>query len=93
MLTGLAHDVLAHLAGLDDSFAPADDLDLARAVLDRTDFAIVADDLGCEPQVARARWQALRDFSPILTDRGHLSIDGQAALMLALKYRACHAAG
>lgn len=86
---GLVRAILQHLGSLDqESFTPADDLLIGQMVVGRQGFDIIAGHLGCEPNAAKNRWEALRRLRAITTERGHLTIDGQTALLRALAIRA-----
>lgn len=88
-LNALERAVQAHLAGLSqDDFTPDDDFHIARMVIDRQDFRIICDDLGCDADAVKRRWTDLRALPEITTPKGHLTIDGQAALMKVLRLRA-----
>lgn len=85
----LVREVLQHLGSLDqEGFTPADDLLIGQMVVGRQGFDIIAGHLGCEPNAAKNRWEALRRLRAITTERGHLTIDGQTALLRALAIRA-----
>lgn len=86
---GLVREVLQHLGSLDqESFTPADDLLIGQMVVGRQGLDIIAGHLGCEPNAAKNRWETLRRLRAITTERGHLTIDGQTALLRALAIRA-----
>lgn len=87
-LTGLQRDVWRHLARLDgEDFTPADDLYLAESLVARVPMEVICDALSCDSKGALGRFSQMK-FPAILTDRKHLSIDGQAALLSVLKLRA-----
>ena len=87
-LTGLQREVAQHLSQLDrDEFTPADDLYLAESLVARVPLEVIGDTLGCAGKTVLARFGAMK-FPSILTDRKHLTIDGQAALMAVLRLRA-----
>lgn len=88
-LTDLARQVLVHLAGLKrGAFTPATDLEIARAMVVGTEFEVIADVIGMDAGMVKARWNALRRFPPCLEPPGVLSDAGREALIAALVHRA-----
>lgn len=83
--------LIDHLSRLSrDAFTPEDDLWLVEQLASGAPIAVIADQLGCTPKTAIARFAAMKT-DDIVTARGRLTIDGQADLLVAAHYRAgCH---
>lgn len=76
-----------HVGRLPDDFEPADDLWLAESLAKGTPIDVIADQLGCDSATARARFRAMLTDG-IKTPKGTITTDGQADLLVALRYRA-----
>lgn len=85
-LTIAQRALVKHLERMDDSFAPQDDMDIATALFDGRKAPTIAADLGVTPEEVVARFKLMK-HRDILDPKGHLSIDGQRDLIVALKYR------
>lgn len=83
-LTAAQRDLMARIMQLDDDFTPADDLYLVDAIIGRTPFNVIADQLGCDIPTVKARWVALVGFDP--TKRpGGLPLEAQADLLAVVR--------
>ena len=85
-LTNRQNELIDHLNKLPDTFAPEDDLYLAESLFQRVSIGIIADQLGCDEATVRGRFRAMQNDS-IRNSKGVLTIDGQADLLVALRYR------
>lgn len=79
--------LVQHLERLDDGFAPADDLALAEGLGRGVPHDKLCDSLGMTYDCMIARWKRLVPAS-IRGPSGLVTIDGQADLLAALRYRA-----
>lgn len=87
-LTSRQSRLVDHLGRLgNDSFLPEDDLFLAEQLARGVPGNVVADQLGCDLKTAGLRFRAMQT-EEIVNAKGVLTIDGQADLLVALRYRA-----
>lgn len=85
-LTLPERQIVKHLERLPDTFAPQDDLQLAEMLTGGDKIDTAAAFLEVEPAVALARWKSFLSEDVIGHD-GKPTIDGQARLLNALRYR------
>ena len=86
-LTGRQQRLVDHLGRLGDDFEPSDDLWLAESLAKGINLSVIADQLGCDLATARGRYRAML-VTEIRSPSGSITIDGQADLLAALRYRA-----
>lgn len=86
-LTMRQNRLVDHLGRLGDDFEPADDLWLVTSLAKGSSLDVIADQLGCDMAAARARFRSMLT-DDITSSRGAITLDGQADLLEALKYRA-----
>lgn len=85
-LTLAQRALVKHLEKLSDDFAPQDDLDIASGLFDGQKAPTIAINLGVTPEEVVARFKLMK-HRDILDPKGHLTIDGQRDLIVALRYR------
>ncbi|MDF3606519.1 hypothetical protein PE067_10445 [Paracoccus sp. DMF-8] len=85
-LTLAQRALVKHLERLNDDFAPQDDLDIATGLFDGRKAPTIGADLGVTPEEVVARFKLMK-HRDILDPKGHLTIDGQRDLIVALRYR------
>lgn len=85
-LTLAQRALVKHLERMNDDFAPQDDLDIASGLFDGRKAPTIAADLGVTPEEVVARFKLMK-HRDILDPKGHLTIDGQRDLIVALRYR------
>lgn len=84
-LPAAARTIYEHLARLDDSFTPGDDLDLIRKRQAGATMEAIAEDLGSDVAAVRDRWRAIlkckvESKGGIVTPAGHESLLSAATL-------------
>ena len=86
-LTGRQQRLVDHVGRLSDTFEPADDLWMVEAFYKGTAVDVIADQLGCDVPAVRSRFKSMLT-EEITTPKGVITIEGQADLLVALRYRA-----
>lgn len=87
-LPAAARAIYEHLKTLNDDFTAEDDLFLVEQAASGVSLQQICDQLGCEMAAGKARLHAMRIPAIMARDGRMLSIDGQAALLAALRARA-----
>ncbi|MGA0615922.1 hypothetical protein [Paracoccus sp. KR1-242] len=85
-LTRRQNRLVDHLNRLPDDFEPSDDLYLVESLASRVPIDVMCDQLGCDQPTIKNRYRAML-IEEITTAKGIITIDGQADLLIALRYR------